>query len=120
MGAYIIRRVLTFIPSAIGVTLIIFVIMRIVPGDPALMILSGHDGEGTYTQEDYLLLRSQMGLDDPLPTQYLRWMGELARLDLGVSLEDDRQYPRSLMSVSLSLCSLPYLGSFRPVLWEFR
>ena len=90
MGAYIIRRVLTFIPSAIGVTLIIFVIMRIVPGDPALMILSGHDGEGTYTQEDYLLLRSQMGLDDPLPTQYLRWMGELARLDLGVSLEDDR------------------------------
>ena len=54
------------------------------------MILSGHDGEGTYTQEDYLLLRSQMGLDDPLPTQYLRWMGELARLDLGVSLEDDR------------------------------
>ncbi|SVD71610.1 uncharacterized protein METZ01_LOCUS424464, partial [marine metagenome] len=88
--------------------------MRIVPGDPALMILSGADGESTYTQEDYLLLRSQMGLDDPLPTQYLRWMGELARLDLGVSLEDDRPISelfKERFPVTVQLALLGFLSA---------
>jgi len=114
MGAYVIRRILTFIPSAIGVTLIIFIIMRIVPGDPALMILSGADGESSYTQEDYLLLRSQMGLDDSLPTQYLRWMGQLARFDLGVSLENDRPISnifKERFPVTVQLALLGFLSA---------
>lgn len=80
MGAYLLRRLLLLIPTVwIAVTLV-FVIFRLVPGDPAQLIA----GEMA-PQEVVRTIRHQMGLDQPLPVQYLRYLGRLAHGDLGIS-----------------------------------
>jgi peptide/nickel transport system permease protein len=63
------------------VATIVFVISRVIPGDPAAVMLGA-----AATAEDAARLRSQLGLDAPLPTQYLTWIGQLLRLDLGDSI----------------------------------
>ena len=65
MQGYIIRRLLLFIPTMLVVTLVVFLFMRIIPGDPALLILTGHTGEGSYTQQDLDNLRAKLGTDKP-------------------------------------------------------
>lgn len=86
MQAYVMRRIVLFFPTLLLVSLVIFVIMRIIPGDPAEVILSGPTGEGSYTQEDLKALRDKLGLDRPLPLQYAEWLWGMARLDMGESL----------------------------------
>ena len=80
MLKYIFRRLLALIPVLIVVSLVIFLLIHLVPGDPAAMML----GENA-TQEQIDSLRAAMGLDLPLPVQYFRWMGGLLRGDLGTS-----------------------------------
>jgi peptide/nickel transport system permease protein len=65
------------------VTIIVFVVMRLIPGDPALVILS--DGEASFTQEELQDLRKQLGTDRPIVVQYLEWVGGLVTGDLGTS-----------------------------------
>ena len=65
------------------VTVIVFVVMRLIPGDPALAILSADDA--SYTEQELQELRSQLGTDRPLVVQYLDWMGGLLRGDFGTS-----------------------------------
>ncbi len=55
------------------VTIIIFVIMRLIPGDPALANLN--DGDSVYTQAELDALRHELGTDRPIPMQYLSWIG---------------------------------------------
>ena len=57
MRQYFVKRVLLFVPVVLLVSVIIFAIMRVVPGDIAEVILAGAEGEGRYTQEDYDRLR---------------------------------------------------------------
>ena len=85
MHQYIIRRLLLFIPTMFLVTLLVFLFMRVMPGDPALMILTGHTGEGSYTQEDLENLQHKLGTDRPLHVQYGRWVWSLLHGDLGNS-----------------------------------
>lgn len=85
MSAYLIKRVLLFIPTLIFVSIIIFAIMRVVPGDPALAILAGVDGEGEYTQDQLDRLRSSMGTNQPIVAQYFQWIGKAVRGDMGTS-----------------------------------
>jgi peptide/nickel transport system permease protein len=85
MHQYIIRRLLLFIPTMFLVTLLVFLFMRVMPGDPALMILTGHTGEGSYTQEDLENLQHKLGTDRPLHVQYGRWVWALLHGDLGDS-----------------------------------
>ena len=85
MSAYLIKRVLLFIPTLILVSIIIFAIMRVVPGDPALAILAGVDGEGEYTQDQLDRLRSSMGTNQPIVAQYFQWIGKAVRGDMGTS-----------------------------------
>ena len=85
MQGYIIRRLLLFIPTMLVVTLVVFLFMRIIPGDPALLILTGHTGEGSYTQQDLDNLRAKLGTDKPLHEQYGRWVWGLLNGDMGKS-----------------------------------
>jgi peptide/nickel transport system permease protein len=79
---YVVGRLLLFIPTLIGVSLIIFVIMRVLPGDVVEILL----GQGqNVTEEQKAKLREELGLNRPLPVQYVEWLGDLARLDLGRS-----------------------------------
>ncbi len=85
MQAYIARRVLLFIPTLIFVTIVVFVIMRVVPGDPAqLMAMAG--GESSDVSEERVAeLRTQLGTDKPIHVQYVKWVWNLLHLDFGRS-----------------------------------
>jgi peptide/nickel transport system permease protein len=77
---YIAKRLLAAIPVLFGITVIVFVIMALIPGDPATAIL------GSYaTPENVARLNSQLGLDKPLVQQYFIWLGNMLHGDLGRS-----------------------------------
>ncbi len=80
MSATILKRFLAAIPVLLGLTVIVFVIMALIPGDPATAIL------GSYaTPENVERLNRQLGLDRTLPEQYFIWLGNLMQGDLGRS-----------------------------------
>lgn len=82
MWKYIARRLLISIPLLLGLTVIVFGMLHLLPGDPVQVILR----ESGATQEAVAKLRAQLGLDLPLHVQYLRYLGGLLRGDLGSSL----------------------------------
>ena len=86
MARYALRRVLQAAPLLLGITLGIFLLIRLVPGGP----LSAYEGNPDVTPQDMARLRQQLGLDAPLPVQYVRWLGHLGRGDLGWSLVTHR------------------------------
>ncbi|MCR4265882.1 ABC transporter permease [Nitratireductor sp. ZSWI3] len=80
MTAYIAKRLLAAIPVLFGLSVIVFLIMAMIPGDPATAIL------GSYaTPENVARLNADLGLDKSLPQQYLIWLGNLLQGDLGRS-----------------------------------
>ncbi len=85
MRQYTIKRIGLFIPTVILVTVLVFVLMRIIPGDPALAILED-EGGGSYTQEDLARLRHEIGTDRPIVVQYATWVSGVVRGDFGNSL----------------------------------
>ncbi|SMF64642.1 peptide/nickel transport system permease protein [Azospirillum oryzae] len=81
MLAFLLRRLVSLIVTVWLASIVVFAVLQLVPGDPALLML------GVNAQPDTLAaLRGQMGLDQPILTRYLQWAGALARGDLGVSL----------------------------------
>jgi peptide/nickel transport system permease protein len=87
MGEYAIRRVLLFIPTLLVATVLVFTLFWIVPGDPALTILAGGEGDsGSVSQEQLQQLRQALGLDRPIYIQYGSWLWHVLRGDLGTSL----------------------------------
>ncbi|MGB2964598.1 MAG: ABC transporter permease [Anaerolineales bacterium] len=122
MIRYIFRRILSIIPTLIGVTFVIFMFQRLIPGDPAIAMLGEHA-----TDESIERIREQFGLNRPLfldrealdngdvagffDSQYILYMGRLSRLDLGDSIH--RRIPvmetlalRFPATVELSLLSM--------------
>ena len=85
MQAYIAKRVLLFVPTILLVTILVFVIMRIVPGDPALSLLAEGEGSDSVTEEALANLRAKLGTDKPIYTQYFFWVGNMLRGDFGIS-----------------------------------
>ena len=85
MGGYILNRVLQLVPVLFLISVIVFGVMHALPGDPAELILQGAEG-GSVTPERLAELRRQMGLDDPLIVQYLRFVGDALVGDLGQSI----------------------------------
>src|SRR5215470_9413670 len=85
MRKYLAQRLLIAIPTIFGVTVLIFVAMRVLPGDP-LSAISG-EGGGTYvlSQEQLQAARKSLGLDRPYVVQYLDWVRDVLRGDLGKS-----------------------------------
>ncbi len=87
MAQYVMRRLFLFIPTLILATVMVFALFWIVPGDAAMMILTGEEGEGGRVDiEDLERLRSELGLDRPIYVQYGEWMFNLLKGDLGTSI----------------------------------
>ncbi len=85
MSNYLIRRLKSLFPVIFGVSLITFALMGLVPGDPA-EIIAGYGKEIEPSPEKIEAVRKELGLDRPLPLQYLHWLGRVVRGDLGTSL----------------------------------
>jgi len=82
---YILARLLMLVPVLLGMSLLVFVVMSLIPGDPALAIL------GPYaTDENLARLRAELNLDQPAPERYLLWLADLLRGDLGDSVTLER------------------------------
>ncbi|BBK39811.1 peptide ABC transporter [Allostella sp. ATCC 35155] len=84
MLRYILHRLLMTVPTALLVALAVFVLLRLVPGDPAQLMLGD-----TATEETLAELRAQLGLDQPIAMQFLYWLGNVAVGDLGRSITND-------------------------------
>ncbi|RYL92481.1 ABC transporter permease subunit [Sporolactobacillus sp. THM7-4] len=82
MLRYTIRRVLGLIPILIGISIFVFLFVHLIPGDPARLV-AGQDA----TVKDVQLVRERLGLDKPIPLQYLTYMDNLLHGNLGISLK---------------------------------
>lgn len=85
MTTFILRRIIMMIIVLFIVTILVFFAMRLLPGDPIVMIISQSDQQ-EFTEEELLALRAQFGLDKPLVIQYFSWIGGVFRGDLGTSI----------------------------------
>jgi len=83
---YVIGRLMSLVPTLIGVSLIIFLVMRALPGDVARQILTGGGSGQGVSQQQVDQLHRALGLDDPLPVQYWHWLTGVVRLNPGDSL----------------------------------
>ena len=81
LPAYALRRLLLAVPVLFGVSVLVFSVLHLAPGDPAAIMLGAQS-----TKEDVERLRRDLGLDQPLVVQYLHWIGQVARGDLGRSI----------------------------------
>jgi peptide/nickel transport system permease protein len=93
--SYILRRLVSLIPVLLGISLVVFFLIRLIPGDPAATLLGSHA-----TPQAVAALRAQLGLDQPLWSQYLTFMGHLLQGNLGYSFVYDGSVS-SLISTSL-------------------
>jgi len=85
MTAYIIRRLLMGLLVIIIVTIMVFLLLRLLPGDPLIVYTSAQDMTGL-TEEQLDALRVKFGLDKPLPLQYIYWIGDVFKGKLGLSI----------------------------------
>ena len=86
LQGYLVRRILLALPVLVGVSVLVFGVMRLAPGDPAAIMLGAQA-----TREDVERLRRDLGLDRPVAVQYLQWMGRVLRGDLGRSIPLGRE-----------------------------
>jgi len=88
MGRYILKRLLAMVPTLIGVAVLIFLLLRVIPGD---VVEARYLSQGSQFQSQDLMdiERAKLGLDKPLWKQFTSWMTGLARLDFGVSMWTD-------------------------------
>ena len=80
MRSYILRRLIEIVPTVLMITLVVFVMMRSVPGDPVVALLGD-----AYSEEDAVRVREAYGLDKPILFQYFVWLGKLVQGDWGAS-----------------------------------
>ena len=112
MRSYVVRRLLLFIPALIGASMLIFVLMRLVPGDIAeiLVYQTGSETSGVQ-QKQIQQIRQELGLNQPVAVQYLSWIGGALRGDFGKSYTQRRpvwdilreRFPRSMELAILTL-----------------
>ncbi len=109
MIVYLIRRLLQVIPTLLVISLILFGLLALKPGDPIDEMRRGNPG---FTQDDYDRLREFYGLDKPWYVQYWRWLGRVLRGDFGISRQFGRpaasyifryRFPNTLLLSGLSL-----------------
>ena len=81
LPAYALRRLFLAVPVLFGVSVLVFAVLHLAPGDPAAIMLGAQA-----TKEDVVRLHRDLGLDQPLVIQYVRWMGHVAQGDLGRSI----------------------------------
>jgi peptide/nickel transport system permease protein len=105
--AYIARRFLLTIPAMLAMSVIVFSIIRLVPGDPVMVILGTRA-----TPQSIATLREQLHLNDPLVVQYTNWLGDLFHGDLGIDYrthEPIRHMILTRLPITLELASMAML-----------
>ncbi|MDQ6670750.1 MAG: ABC transporter permease [Chloroflexota bacterium] len=107
MGRFIFRRFLLMVPVVAVTTLFAFSLILLLPGDPALMMLGDQNATST---EAYRALRAQLGLDKPVPLQYVDWVWRAVRGDFGYSLRDKQPVGQELASHALPTLELAGLA----------
>jgi peptide/nickel transport system permease protein len=109
---YIARRLLLFVPTLFGASLLIFVLMRLVPGDIAEILVYQTGSESSAVQTRQIeQIRRELGLDRPVATQFLAWLGGAVRGDFGYSYSQRRpvneilaeRFPRSMELAAITL-----------------
>ncbi len=111
MGKYILRRLFLLIPTLLGMSMLIFIMVHLLPGDivDALVAM-----DPTVTPESKAALRQSFGLDAPLPVQYVRWIGEMLQGDFGKSYRTRQPITQNLIQalpITLELAFLSILMS---------
>ncbi len=111
MGSYILKRLVAAIPVLIGVSVLVFFIMAMIPGDPALAILGAYA-----TPENVAKLNADLGLDKPLVQRYFIWLGNMLTGDFGRSYSQNKPVIDEVMGrfgntlilagVSFVICSI--------------
>ena len=109
MGRYIVKRVLLVIPLLLGVSFLTFAIINLVPGSP----IANLRANPKIRPADLARLEDQLGLNDPWPVQYIRWLADLAHGDLGVSMHNsvsvaDRIWAVLPNTLLLTTCALAF------------
>jgi peptide/nickel transport system permease protein len=97
LGVYTLKRLLASIPVLFIVTLTVFAVLHMAPGDPALIMAGPQDA----TPEVLAQIRKDWGLNDPLPVQYLHWVGRMAHGDFGSSMAYNKMPIIDLLKVSV-------------------
>ncbi len=92
MFSYILRKILYAVPVVWGVVTVVFILMAIVPGDPARLMMGQRGDPATLAR-----IRADLGLDLPLHQQYFRFVGDLARGDLGTSYRNNEKVTSALV-----------------------
>lgn len=88
MTRFLVRRFLQMIPLLIGISILVFLIIRLAPGDPTSVYIDPN--KPPPSAEDLERLRTDLGLNDPLPIQYMHWLTNMLQGDLGFSLSGRR------------------------------
>ncbi|GAB3066268.1 ABC transporter permease [Salinicoccus sesuvii] len=106
MTTFIIRRLLQLIPVLLGVTILVFSLMHLTPGNPAV-IMAGESAP----QATVEAIEQRLGLNDPLHVQYLNFLGNALQLDFGTSIRDNipvfsHIQPRFLITLELTIYSM--------------
>lgn len=109
MIQFLTRRLLLVLPAFLGVTILTFVLIHLIPGDPVLMMA----GERGMSEERHAQMRAAMGLDKPLPVQYLHYVGGVFQGDLGKSIVSKRPVLEEFFTlfpatIELSLCAIVF------------
>ena len=115
MNTYVIKRFMLFVPTLVLVTLMVFALMRLVPGDPAELLLMGFEGDGQFSEQQLADLKAKLGTDRPLAIQYLNWIWGMVRGDFGVSMYFDTPISEDLgakLPITLELAVLALLLAF--------
>ena len=108
MGKYVVKRILSMIPLMFVVSIIVFLFIRLIPGDPARQI-----GGPTATIGEIEAIRTQLGLDQPLVPQFVDWFTGIFHGDLGHSFTNNTSVvellaPRLPITMYLTICSITW------------
>jgi peptide/nickel transport system permease protein len=99
MKEYLVKRILSIIPTVLGITVFVFLAMRLIPGDPVDFILAED-----YSEESRAIIIHEYGLDQPLHVQYVKWLWQMVQGNWGASILTDRPVlPDVLMKLPVSL-----------------
>jgi peptide/nickel transport system permease protein len=107
MSKYILRRLVQMVPVMLLVSLVVFSLLHLTPGDPATTML-GQEA----TPEAVAALRTRLGLDQPMPVQYVRWLGSVVRGDLGRSIRTNQPVTEAVLErlpVTVQLAAMSIL-----------
>ena len=103
MGTYLTKRLLLIIPTLLGAAALVFVIMRVIPGDPVSASLGGR-----VPQEEVDRIREELGYNRPILQQYVEYLGDVVRGDFGVATTDNRKITDIVFDNGMATLELIY------------